>query len=99
MSEMGMNPLTFVLARGELASFPLRGREYGLSCVEGRLWVTAGGEDLVLEPGSESTITGRGTVVVEALRKATVRVEVRTPARAGAGDPVPLGRLPDGLFQ
>ncbi len=36
-----MNPSTLVLARGELASLRLRGRACRISCVAGRLWVTA----------------------------------------------------------
>jgi hypothetical protein len=95
-----MNPSTLVLARGELASLRLRGRAYRISCVTGRLWVTASGrrEDSVLAPGEEVTFTGRGRIVVEALRMATVRLEVHTAARAKARAPFSLGRLPAGLF-
>ena len=75
-----MNPSTLVLARGELATLRLRGRACRISCVTGRLWVTASGrrEDSVLAPGGAVTFTGRGRIVVEALRTATVRLEIHT---------------------
>jgi hypothetical protein len=71
------NASTMVLARGELATLPLSGRACRVSCVAGRLWVTANGrrEDFVLTPGENVTSTGRGRIVVEALRTATVRLE------------------------
>ena len=95
-----MNPPTLVLARGELASLRLKGGACRISCVAGRLWVTASGrrEDSVLAPGEEVTFTGRGRVVIEALRTATVRLEIRTAARARARALFPLGPLPAGLF-
>jgi len=95
-----MNPSTLVLARGELASLRLRGRACHISCLTGRLWVTASGrrEDSVLAPGEEVTFTGRGRIVVEALRTATVRLEIHTAARVKARALFPLGRLPAGLF-
>jgi len=79
-----MNPSTFVLTRGEPTSLRLRGRACRISCVTGRLWVTASGrrEDSVLAPGENVTFTGRGRIVVEALRTATVRLEVHKAARA-----------------
>jgi hypothetical protein len=78
-----MKPSTFVLARGELASLRLRGRACRISCVAGKLWVTATGrpEDAVLIPGEQVTFTGRGTIVVEALRTATMRLEIYASAR------------------
>jgi hypothetical protein len=74
---MEMNPSTLVLARGEIASLRLSGRAFRISCVTGRIWVTASGrhEDSVLAPGTGVTFTGRGRVVVEALRTATVRLK------------------------
>ena len=95
-----MNPSTLVLARGELASVRLRGRKCRISCLAGKLWVTASGrrEDPVLGPGEEATFTGRGTIVVEALRTATVRLEIQAAARVDARSPLPLSRSPAGLF-
>jgi hypothetical protein len=78
-----VNPSTLVLARGELASLRLRGRACRISCVAGRLWVTASGrrEDSVLAPGEEVTFTGTGKIVVEALRTATMRLEINAMLR------------------
>ncbi|MGO9309409.1 MAG: DUF2917 domain-containing protein [Spirochaetia bacterium] len=95
-----MNPSTLVLSRGELASLRPTGGAWRISCVTGRLWVTATGrqEDSVLVPGEDVTFTARGKVVVEALRTATVRLEIQVKARAKAHALFPLGRLPAGLF-
>jgi len=78
-----MNSFKLVLARCELASLRLRGRACRISCVAGRLWVTASArrEDALLAPGEEVTFTGWGKVVLEALRTATVRLEIHTAAR------------------
>ena len=94
-----MNPSKLVLARGELASLRLMGRSCRISCVTGRLWVTASGrwEDSVLAPGEEVTFTGRGKVVVEALRIATVRLEIQAAGRVKAGALFPMGQVPAGL--
>ncbi len=75
-SWLEMNPSTLVLARRELASLRLRGRACRISCVTGRLWVTASErrEDFMLAPRQEVTFTGPGKIVVEALRTATVRL-------------------------
>ncbi len=95
-----MNPSTFILARGELASLRLKGRPCRVSCVAGRLWVTASGrqEDSLLIAGNEVTFAGRGRIVVEALRTATVRLESFEAARVKTRALFPLGRLPAGLF-
>ena len=89
-----MNPSTLVLARGELASFQPTDRICRVSCMAGRLWVTGSGtpEDFVLAPGEEVIFTGRGTVVVQALRRATVRLDVRRRAPAPVAEPFPGGR-------
>jgi hypothetical protein len=91
-----MNPSTLVLARGELTLLRLRGRAGSISCVTGRLWVTASGrqEDSVLAPGEKVTFTGRGRIVVEALRTATARLEIHTVAPMKARAPFPPERLP-----
>ena len=72
------NPSTLVLARGELATLPLTGRACRVSCVAGKLWVTGdgSGEDVVLIPGEKLTSRARGRIVIEALRTATVRLEI-----------------------
>lgn len=98
---LDVNPSTVVLARGELASLRLKRRTCQISCVAGRLWVTGSGrkEDFVLAPGEKVTFEGTEKVVVEALRTATVRVEIRTAARQETSTPFPLWRLSAGLFQ
>ena len=95
-----MNPSTLVLARGELASIRLRGGVYRITCVAGRLWVTVTGqpEDSVLAPGDEMSCTGRGRMVVQALRTATMRAEIHVPAAMKARAPFSAGRLSAGLF-
>ncbi len=71
------NPSMIVLARGELVSLGPMGGRWRISCVAGLLWLTVTGhsEDFVLTAGEELMIEGRGKIVVEALRTATVRVE------------------------
>jgi ferric-dicitrate binding protein FerR (iron transport regulator) len=95
-SWLEMNPSTLVLARGIVASVRLSGRACRVSCVAGRLWVTASGrpEDSVLGPGNEVSFAGRGRIVVEALRTATVRIEIDTPTRVHERASLPLGRQP-----
>ena len=96
-----MNPSTLVLARGDLVSLRLRGRGCQISCMAGRLWVTASGcpKDSMLAAGDEVTFTGRSRIVVEALRTATVRLETWNGVRANARAAVPLCGQPLGLQQ
>ncbi len=95
-----VNPSTLILAKGELTSFRFDGAACRISCISGRLWVTASGrpEDLVLSPGEEVTFTASGGIVVQALRTATVRLEVRNEARAKPRILSPIGRQPVKLF-
>jgi hypothetical protein len=96
-----INPSTVVLTKGELAPLRIKGGACRVTCVTGRLWVTASGraEDTVLTPGQAATFAGKGRIVIEALRTATVRLEMRAPSVANVGAPVPFGRLPARLFQ
>jgi len=91
-SWLKMNPSTYVLTRGELASLKPGARACRICCVAGKLWVTAGGrrEDYLLAPGEGVMLTGGGTIVVEALRTSTVRLEVQTPARGRSRALFPL---------
>ena len=100
-NRLPMNPSTLVLARSELAAIRLQGRTYRISCLAGRLWVTESGspQDSVLCPGDVLTLTGRGRVVIEALRTATVRLEIDTDVRVKTGGTFALGRLPAGLLR
>ncbi len=72
-----MNQSTIILARGEIASVLLRGRECRISCVTGTLWVTMSGraEDSVLGPGEQARFRGKGRIVVQALRTAAVLLQ------------------------
>lgn len=96
-NRLVMNPLTLVLARGELAVLRLGGRKCRISCLAGRAWVTVSNshEDWLLAPGNEASFAGRGTIVVEALRTATVRLEIDATAREN----VRLGRMTLGKKQ
>jgi hypothetical protein len=68
---------TFVLRRGEVISIRARRRSYRVSCVAGRLWTTIDERhtDVVLSAGESVTYRERGTIVVQALRTATVQIE------------------------
>ena len=67
-----------VLGRGELLSLKVGRRGLALTCVTGLVvWATTSrmSADIVLMPGEFASFPDRGTVVVEALRTATIRVE------------------------
>jgi hypothetical protein len=70
-------PVALVLARGEVLSVRVGRRGLSLACVAGRVWATSGGsaDDIILAAGQVTTIANRGTVVIEALRTATIRVD------------------------
>ena len=72
---------TMVLARGEVLSLRVR-RPLSVSCLAGQLWATMDGRpDALLEPQSGASVAGRGLLVIEALRTATVTLECLRPAR------------------
>ncbi len=68
---------TLILRQGEVLTLRLPGRPLRLACVAGRLWATTNrsAADHLLAPGEVRTFRGRGTLVVQALRIATVRIE------------------------
>jgi hypothetical protein len=74
---------TFVIERGGVLSVHAGHRPYRIGCVAGRLWATIEGStvDDVLVAGQTLTYHGRGRVVIQALRTATVRVECPSSAR------------------
>jgi hypothetical protein len=78
---------TFVMERGEVLSVHARRRPYLIACVAGKLWVTMDGScvDTVLIPGQSLSYQGKGKVVIQALRTATVRVECPSAARVVLG--------------
>ena len=96
---LSRNPSTLVLAPRELVSMRSNGKSCRVSCVAGRVWITEPGNrnDTVLGPGQEVIVASRGTIVMEALRTATVRVEVRTAARESQRSLAPVRRLLTGL--
>jgi hypothetical protein len=83
MASWTREPYTHVLARGELVSLQSTGKACRIVCVTGSLWVTSSGHatDTVLAAGEEVTVRGRGRIVVEALRTATLRLEIRKEER------------------
>jgi hypothetical protein len=79
---------TLILGQGEVLTLRLSGRPLRLACVAGRLWATTNrsAADHLLAPGEVRTFRGRGTVVVQALRIATARIELAPVTRALAVD-------------
>jgi len=75
---------TLILRQGEVLTLRLPGRPLRLACVAGRLWATTNrsAADHLLAPGEVRTFRGRGTVVVQALRIATARIELAPVTRA-----------------
>jgi hypothetical protein len=69
-------PAMLVLVRGELLSVKVGGRGLALTCVTGRTWATSNhrSADIVLVPGQSAAFRDRGTVVIEALRTATISI-------------------------
>ena len=79
---------TLILGKGEVLTQRLSGRPLRITCVAGRLWATTNRStaDHLLAPGEVRTFRGRGTVVVQALRIATARIELVPVTRAVAVD-------------
>ena len=71
---------TIILARGEVLSLRVRS-PLTVSCLAGQLWATMDGRpDALLEPRSGASVAGKGLLVIEALRTATVTLECLRPA-------------------
>jgi len=88
-AELSGGRATMVLARGEVLSLRVR-RPLRVSCLAGQLWATMDGRpDALLEPQSGASVAGRGLLVIEALRTATVTLESAAPAplRIGLAHP------------
>ncbi len=77
-------PATLVLGRGELLTLRVGRRGLVLTCVAGRIWATTNrvSADVVLLPGQTAEFADRGTVVIEALRTATIRIDCLRQAHA-----------------
>ena len=74
---------TLIMQRGEVLSIRVGRRPYRVACVAGRLWATMDGSsvDALLVAGESLVYRGRGKVVIQALRTATVRIECPSAAR------------------
>ena len=85
--DEGRARATFVMERGEVLSIRVGRRPYRVSCIAGRLWATMDGStvDAMLVAGDSLAYRGRGKVVVQALRTATVRIEYPIAARVIVG--------------
>jgi hypothetical protein len=85
--EMKHARATFVMERGEVLSVHAGRRPYRIGCVAGRLWATMDGSsvDDVLVAGQTLTYRGKGRVVIQALRTATVRIECPSATRVVLG--------------
>jgi hypothetical protein len=85
--EMKHARATFVMERGEVLSIHAGRQPYRIGCVAGRLWATIDGStvDNVLVPGQSLAYRGRGRVVIQALRTATVRIECPAATRVVLG--------------
>ena len=81
---------TFVMERGAVLSIRVGRRPYRIACVAGKLWTTMDGStvDTVLAAGESLAYRGKGKVVVQALRTATVRVECPSAARVFLSSPM-----------
>jgi hypothetical protein len=77
IQNRGRTAATLILEKGEVLTFRLPGRWIRIACVAGRLWATMDRSptDHLLAPGEARTFGGRGTVVIQALRTATARIE------------------------
>jgi hypothetical protein len=83
---------TLILRQGEVLSLRLPGRPLRLACIAGRLWATTSrsAADHLLAPGEARTFRGRGILVVQALRIATLRIATaRNEPSAAAADLLP----------
>ena len=73
---------TLILEKEEVLSLRLSGRSLRVACVAGRLWATVdrSAQDHLLARGEARTFRGRGTLVIQALRTATARIQLLAAA-------------------
>ena len=83
-------PASLILARGEVVRIRVRRGNLRVTCRTGRLWATSDldANDTLLAPEDFVTYESRGTVVVEALRTATLRLEYGEAVRVELGAPL-----------
>jgi hypothetical protein len=80
-------PATIILSRGEVLRLRLRRGNLRVTCRTGRVWVTTdrSREDSVLSTGEVVCYRDGGSVVIEALRTATLRLEFELKLRVAVG--------------
>lgn len=83
-------PASLILARGEVLRIRVKRGNLRVTCRTGRLWATSNRDriDSLLVPNDSITYSDRGTVVVEALRTATLRLEYRETVHVHLGVPL-----------
>jgi hypothetical protein len=83
-------PTTLIVERGEVLTVRVRRGELLVMCLTGRLWVTNDRcpNDVLLVPGESVTYHACGTVVLESLRKSTLRLIHQEEVRVAAGSPL-----------
>ena len=81
---------------GRGALLRLSDRLFRVACVAGRLWATVDHSptDHMLASGESQTFRGRGTVVIQALRTATARIELIARVKGLAGRELRRGVRP-----
>jgi hypothetical protein len=86
----GKQPATLILARGEVLRLKARRGSLRVTCRTGTAWVTTdrSREDSVLSTGQSVSYSDGGTVVIEALRTATLRLEFELNLRVAVGAPL-----------
>ena len=80
---------TLILGKGEVLSLRLPRRPFRVGCVAGRLWATADRSpvDHMLGPGEARTFRG-GTLVIQALKTSTTRIDCETAVPVLLGLPL-----------
>jgi hypothetical protein len=83
-------PASLILAQGEVLRIRIRRGTLRVTCRTGRVWATSDREktDNLLAPAESVTYGERGTVVVEALRTAALRLEYREAMTVERGAPL-----------
>jgi len=84
-----MSSRTLTLFKGDTAAFPAGSRPVSIACQAGLIWATINGSamDYVVEAGQTVRFDRKGSIVIQALRPATVRVERGRTSKALAAYP------------
>ena len=86
---------TVALSRGEILTVRLRRAGLRVTCFTGRVWATKSGcpFDSLLLPAQSALFRGRGTLVFEALRSSSLKIEREEAAPRGLPNGLPRLRL------